>query len=110
MRKSSFSYEVIDGVLCLIDLNEGGMSVTNDIENVLSEVYFNERRSQPGLYKLPIVYRDSDGTWDGVSMRNGEADFIPIHSSDCMSAIIQIKKHWQRCSSNDLPQEENLNQ
>lgn len=47
----------------IIDKDLGGMSVTNDLENVLNLVATRVQRS---LEDYDILYRDSTGTWDMV--------------------------------------------
>ena len=47
--------------VCITDLDEG-MSVTNDIENVLA-VLLDQGPLIPGMF---VVYRDTDGMWDEV--------------------------------------------
>ena len=55
---------VTDDTVYLVDLNWGRMSVTNDAENVVYEVYkrYGNKR---------IVYRDSDGRWDELEHEHG---------------------------------------
>jgi hypothetical protein len=48
--------------MCITDLDEGGMSVTNDIENVLA-VLVAEGALTPGMR---VIYRDSEDLWDEV--------------------------------------------
>jgi len=61
--KSNYEWRFKDGVLAIEDLNLGKMSVTNNMENVLTEI-----RSKIGdeIVGAKIVYRDSEGEWDGV--------------------------------------------
>jgi hypothetical protein len=47
----------------IIDEDLGGMSVTNDLANVLNMVASRVQRS---LEDYDILYRDSTGTWDMV--------------------------------------------
>ena len=60
--KASFTWSVNEGVVCIID-QDMGMSVTNDAENVLCDV---ARAEGPKILELPIIYRDSQGDWDGM--------------------------------------------
>ena len=48
-----------------VDQDKGAMSVTNDMERVLTEVAFHIDRT---LADYEILYRDSEGTWDRVVM------------------------------------------
>ena len=44
MKKScsDFIYKFEDDILCIVDLDLGGRSVTNDIENVLADIEATE--------------------------------------------------------------------
>ena len=48
----------------IVDLDDGGMSVTNDAESVVAQVVkeYGDKR---------IIYRDSDGRWDELRHING---------------------------------------
>lgn len=61
--KSDYEWRFKDGILSIEDLNLGKMSVTNNMENVLTEI-----RSKIGdkILDAKIVYCDSEGEWDGV--------------------------------------------
>lgn len=79
MNKADFEYEVVNGVLCIIDLNLGNMSVTNDIENVLRFI----KRKQQRIYPISVehvIYRDSDGIWDQIIFGKGTGEFISFQS------------------------------
>ena len=52
--------------LVIEDLDRGGMSVTNNIEAIIAEIADEIGTS---IYQIPIVYRDSEGQYDGI---NGE--------------------------------------
>ena len=54
----------------IVDQDLGGMSVTNDLENVLNLVATKVQRS---LEDYDILYRDSTGTWDMVVVRKSLA-------------------------------------
>lgn len=54
----------------IVDQDLGGMSVTNDLENVLNLVATKVQRS---LEDYDILYRDSTGTWDMVIVRKSLA-------------------------------------
>lgn len=60
-------------VLLIEDLDKGGRSVTNDIEEVLKDIQAElidqsrEENSEPLiLAKIGVMYRDSMGAWDEV--------------------------------------------
>lgn len=55
----------IDGeppCVCVIDSNDGGSSVTNDIEHVVLDLIARG----VDLTRAPLIYRDSQGLWDEV--------------------------------------------
>lgn len=80
-------------VLVIIDLNLGGRSVTNNIESILSDAIAPTLGSL--IYGFPIIYRDSDGIYDGVRVtgaNNDQVDFYSIGVTDEQEAIrIAIK-------------------
>lgn len=65
MIRSNFSVCIDGGVFVVIDLNNGATSVTNDIENVVA--FLGAR-----IDGRPMVYRDSEGHWDGVIIKDGK--------------------------------------
>ena len=54
-----------DRQIRIMDQNRDSMSVTNDMERVLTEVAFHIDRT---LADYEILYRDSEGDWDRVVM------------------------------------------
>ncbi len=77
MIKSDFNYYISNGVLAIEDQNLGRMSVTNDMENVLEYIKNELNDKMPNL----IVYKDSDGIWDGVSYKEDKVKFYPIQTT-----------------------------
>lgn len=73
MSSADYTYRITNGVISIIDLDQGGVSVTNDIENVIAEIVYKEN-IDPIKYK--IIYRDSAGFWDGY--RFLEEEFVHI--------------------------------
>jgi len=72
MSRSNYSYSVDGGVVYVIDLNLGNMSVTNDLECVLAEI-----ESVEGILSdKRILYCDSDGNWDEVIGWPDRAEFM----------------------------------
>ena len=67
LTRSNYEWEIQEGILCIVDQNLGGTSVTNDMENILTEIYLYSDNS---IKKMGIVYRDSEGVWDGVHRRD----------------------------------------
>lgn len=74
--RSDYSYHVRrDGerpVIVIVDLNVGGMSVTNNIDAVVEDVC-ESTGLMPG--EAEIIYRDSDGIYDGVFESGGAGSF-----------------------------------
>lgn len=94
IAKSDYTFKVSEGILIIQDLDMGRKSVTNDMVNVLSEI-----KSKIGntIHDLDIIYRDSEGIWDGVDSEwtvGGCADvhFYHIGEMKIESAIKKIKK------------------
>jgi hypothetical protein len=62
MVKADYLVHLIDdNVVYIIDLDDGGMSVTNDIDNVIAEIC-NDEAIVVDDYNW--VYRDTSGQWD----------------------------------------------
>jgi hypothetical protein len=64
MIESTFEYDTDGLVLWIKDMDLGGKSVTNDMENVLQRII----DEGTNIYNYRIMYRDSSGTWDGVTV------------------------------------------
>ena len=86
MIKSAYTFETIDDNLIIIyDLNNGGMSVTNDIENVIAELKSN----LGNICESVIVYQDSDGFFDGIALKEDGSfsHFYSLSTSNKLQAI-----------------------
>lgn len=74
MTKANYTFEIEKflsyNFISIVDLDQGGMSVTNDIENVVNEIC-QEAEINKGDYL--IIYQDSEGIWDGW-----DGSFIPL--------------------------------
>lgn len=55
MVKADYVYTNADGIINIVDLNLGNMSVTNDAENVLTEINDSEE-----ITDMRVVYIDSE--------------------------------------------------
>ena len=73
--------------ISIIDLNLGGMSVTNNIEEVVEEIC---GRFLIDPNSVIIVYRDSDGRWDGWN--NSTKDFIALNGKDSEDSIRMMQQ------------------
>jgi hypothetical protein len=61
---ADYDYYFEENKLKIIDLDLGGTSVTNDIEDVLTQIRLSEGDT---ILNKDIIYRDSDGNWDSVT-------------------------------------------
>lgn len=91
MRVPNFSARVEQGVMVIIDnFNKDNPSptVTNGIETVLGTL------QKAGVILPPLViYKDTDGIWDGVKHNNGHfVNFYPIRMTDMDKAISYVKE------------------
>lgn len=68
-------------VLQIIDLDEGNMSVTNDLPAVLLAIW-REISTHTNLLELVITYRDSQGDWDFIELK-------PIDGRKAFNIIIE---------------------
>jgi hypothetical protein len=83
--KADFSWGTVCSLLYIVDENKGNKSVTNDIENVLEvirESFKNIARMKHfSLMKFTIIYRDTDGHWDGIKLANDKfLCFYPLRT------------------------------
>jgi hypothetical protein len=68
--KAAYNYEVLEDYLFIEDLcEEGKLSVTMDIENVLTEI-----KDEIGgeITNLRVIYKDSRGIWDALKFKIDE--------------------------------------
>ena len=98
MSKATYTaaFESFAGSDCLFiaDLNQGGMSVTNDIENIVE----NECNKAGKIADdLLIVYCDSEGIWDGWD--NKTEVFVPLNCANQYHAIRRWKKQLQEVTN-----------
>lgn len=91
--RSSYHYTItLDDVLVILD-NDLGMSVTNNMENVLNEIQRMERITFPD--NQIIIYKDTSGQWDGVEIsekRNGNIEGITFLMLACNSMEEALEK------------------
>lgn len=98
--RSSYEWKIDGGIVAIEDL-DNGMSVTNDMENVLNDI--REELSDPAnvvnkLNNCRIMYRDSAGIWDGVKVVNGSVVFLPIQEKNYHAAkekLLAIRNYFQ---------------
>jgi hypothetical protein len=97
INKSNYTWKVTEDVLHIEDLNLGGKTVTNDIENVIDEIY---RTIGEKIKDYKIIYRDSEEMWDGVTPSWGvkkcvSCDFYHIGETDFILALEKTKRKNQ---------------
>lgn len=75
----------------IIDENKGRKSVTNDMENILNEIFNcfpnrikNEER---------IIYRDSRRLYDGVIYKDGLIEFVSLNEKYQHRAMVAMGKY-----------------
>lgn len=94
LGKSDYEWKANENLLQIVDLNTGGRSVTNDVENVINEIY--EKLGEQ-IKKFKIIYKDSEGIWDGINPVWGikkcvECSFYHIGETDIELAIKKINR------------------
>ena len=92
ISRCDYIWSLIDNVILIEDLNLGGMSVTNDAENVITEIY---QKIGEAIKGSPILYKDSEGVWDGISPEWGlnsctDANFYHIGETNSEEAIKKV--------------------
>ena len=90
--RASFSWTEEDGIISIVDLSgnddDFGPTVTNDIDNVLRQIALEKGH---GLQNYRIIYRDTQGIWDGVHVTaRGGARFYSINEKDYESAKAKL--------------------
>jgi hypothetical protein len=93
--KSNYTWKIDQDFLLIEDLDTGNKSVTNDIENVINDIY-HEIGEKIKNYK--VIYKDSHGIWDGVNPSWGvkkcvSCDFYHIGEYELKNALIKIKQN-----------------
>lgn len=88
--RAEFNYDIKDGVLWIVDLN-GPKSLTNDIEYVIEDI---EKVENIDASKLKIMYKDSEGIWDGISYYGNKSfNYFPIRETDFDLALQKLKSN-----------------
>lgn len=87
MRQSDFAViEERAGVLFILDLNLGGMSVTNDAERVFEWCQYWHGHG----VGIRVVYRDSEGEW--AEMVKGPAPWYTLEFKPWDGLVLDILK------------------
>jgi hypothetical protein len=87
MIRSNYTYAIYNGIISIIDLNRGGKSVTNDIDNVIEDICEMESLNPN---EQIVVYCDSDGIWDGYSYKDNH--FIFLGCENVYDALDEIEQ------------------
>lgn len=86
MIKANYTHDIKDKNLIIEDLNMGGMSVTNCIEDVVDEIC---KAHDLNPLNLTIVYKDSEGVWD--SWDHSTQSFVFLNCKTAEEAINKLK-------------------
>ena len=92
--RSDYTFRFIEDVLVIEDLNLGRMSVTNNAEDVTSEI---RSMTDSRLSEHFIIYKDSEGIWDQIipsySLKGcSEAFFKHLGETNLEDAIKKLKQ------------------
>lgn len=72
--RATYSFSINGIVVAIVELNDWGKSVANDLDTVLSEVH-----TQLGdLTGYAVLHCDRMGIWDGVRLEQGLAKFYEL--------------------------------
>jgi hypothetical protein len=77
--RADFTYSIMPNTISITDTNLGKLSVTNDIEAILRRI---EYLYQGSVAAFKIMYRDSDGIWDGIRRDRQSASFFALRETD----------------------------
>ena len=88
MKRSNYKYTIDGNIIFIEDLNLGSISVTNDIENVISDI---SKEMNTSMDNFKVIYKDSDGVIDGIVTDKGMFDkFYYIGEDDYYAAKLKI--------------------
>jgi hypothetical protein len=89
MTQSKYNYWNEGDVIVMTDQN-GDRSLTNDMENVIAYLI---RAGAITSTDQKIIYKDSQGIWDGVELTNlnpPSVNFYSINERDLTKALAKI--------------------
>lgn len=85
---ADFESEVVGDIITLIDLDQGGATVTNAVESVIADL-----RYQRFDLTMPVIYRDTRGIWDEIVLQDGRfVGFRSIGAKTRCEALEMIAK------------------
>ena len=89
MARAKYSYALKEDVKMVVIIDQNGpMSLTNDIENVIEEICDAKSISPP---EWGFLYQDSTNMWDGFDPLQGT--FIDIQTKDRDHAILEMLRY-----------------
>lgn len=94
MARAQYTYELVDvngkKGIAITDLNQGQVSVTNDIENVVNEIAKIEGIDPT---ECTIVYKDAEGVWDGWDAKSERFVFLNAkHWAHAVNKVAKMKR------------------
>ena len=93
LMRGRYIWRIEQNLLLITDRNLGDRSVTNEVEQVLVDL----AGLSIDIAKQRIIYRDSDGIWDGILTRAGQfVAFFPLRcrSEQAAIALAQALDPW----------------
>ena len=75
---TKYQLEIVDDVICLIDLN-GGMTIANNAENVIAQL----EEEGYDLTAHPVIYSEAEGKWDWLLVVKGRFAAHKHICNDC---------------------------
>lgn len=84
--RADYTYSVEGSVIAIVDLDQGSKSVTNDMENVLADIW----AELGDLSGYAVIYRDSMGRWDGVRLVGLVVQFYSLNETDQQRAVARL--------------------
>lgn len=88
--RASYDWKIDGNIISIIDLKKG-KSVTNDIDNILSDIQ-KELGLQNPLSNFKIIYKDTYEVWDGIQVSsNGHCSgFYSINEKEYQNAKAKL--------------------
>lgn len=86
---ADYTTDIVGDVICIEDLDRGGPTVTNAAVAVIQHLAYQKF----DLDRMPVIYRDSQGTWDEMIVRDRRfVGFAPIGAKTRCEALEIIAK------------------
>ncbi len=91
--KSDYTFQIKNSVLCIVDLDQGNASVTNNAEQVLNEIKAHLLDLQVPFPPI-VIYMDTEGKWDGMEYVGETLSFYPLQQQDMEGAIDLARRRF----------------